>query len=227
MVHSPQQMTVKLTGFKARSCCVVLLILGLLVTPVRAAQLLQDEGQITAPQSEVTTLPDLNALESDGSLPLPLPNVRIVSDLDTLPPAVRAFYDRLMTAALTGEVENLRGLFGARVTWPQLGFDDYDDPITFLKDSSNDGEARETLAILIEIMESDFAIVDEGTDRARYVWPYFAEVNLEKLSSTELVQMYKLVAYQDLEEMLMFGSYFFFRLGIDKDGNWQYFLAGD
>lgn len=208
---------------------------GLLFAPIfclipastSAVRLLADEGQEESAGAEAATTLDLEGIEEDGSLSRAFPKVRISDNLEELPPAVAKFYDALMKAARTGEVENLRPLFGPRASWPQLGFDDFDDPITFLMDSSNDGYARETLAILLEIMQSDYAVLYEGTPQELYVWPYFAEVDLEKLTSPELVQMYKLVAYQDLEEMLMFGAYFFFRLGIDKDGNWQYFLAGD
>jgi hypothetical protein len=69
--------------------------------------------------------------------------------------------------------------------------------------------------------------VQPGTSDELYVWPYFAQVPLEALTPSQLVELFTLVTAADYEDMRSYGSYTFFRVGIAPDGRWLFFLAGD
>lgn len=155
-------------------------------------------------------------------------NLEIHRDLSELPAAVGATRDELMKAARSGDAEMLRAILKRQTNVPVVSFGDVSDPIDFLRESSNDGEGRELLAIMIELMEAPYSIIPaENGEPDIYVWPSYATNNLENLSPEQLIDVYKIVSHQDLEEMQLFGGWYFFRVGIDANGEWRYFVAGD
>lgn len=152
----------------------------------------------------------------------------VYSNLDTLPFPARKMHELILKASRSGDIEKLRPFigYGDDVTMLSLGgFDD--DPIDFLKSISGDPSGHEILAIITEILESDFVLIDEGTDREVYVWPYFYAYPLEKLTAKQRVQLFRLMTYGDYQEMESFGAYIFYRLGITPQGRWRFFVAGD
>jgi len=155
-------------------------------------------------------------------------NLEIRRDLSVLPAAVASTRDELISAAKSGDAEMLRAIIKRQTNPPVVSFGDVADPIEFLRESSNDGEGRELLAIMIELMEAPFSIMPaQNGEPEIYVWPAYATNNLENLSPAELIDVYKIVSHQDLEEMQLFGGWYFFRVGIDSNGEWRYFVAGD
>lgn len=152
----------------------------------------------------------------------------VYSNLDKLPFPARKMHELILNAARSGDIEKLRPFigYGDDVTMLSLGgFDD--DPIEFLKSISGDTDGHELLAIITEILESDFVLIDEGTEREVYVWPYFYAYPLEKLTPKQRVQLFRLMTYGDYQEMESFGAYIFYRLGITPQGRWRFFVAGD
>jgi hypothetical protein len=148
------------------------------------------------------------------------------SDAD-LPPAVRDMRARLIAAARSGEIEQLRALMEAQAQPPSVSLGDPGDPIEYLKALSSDAEGREILAILLEVLEAGFVRAQPGTADEIYVWPYFAQYSLEALTPSQLVELFTLLTAADYEEMRSYGAYTFFRVGIAPDGRWLFFLAGD
>lgn len=151
----------------------------------------------------------------------------VFRDLSRLPAAVAATRAKLMEAATTGDLEALRPIVEAQSEPPVVTFGGAEDPIEFLRASSTDGAGRELLGILIELLEAPFAVVAEADGQEMFVWPYLAVVRLDNLTPPELVELYKLVSHHDYEDMLGFGGWYFFRVGIRGDGTWAYFVAGD
>jgi hypothetical protein len=159
------------------------------------------------------------------SFDAPLPTIlRLETDL---PEPVREKRQKLIDAAKSGDIENLRALMQAEETPPSVALGDPGDPIEYLKALSADADAREILAILFEVLESGFVHVGEGTEDELYVWPYFAQYPLEALTSEQLVELFTLLTAADYEDMKSYGVYTFFRVGIAPDGRWLFFLAGD
>ena len=152
----------------------------------------------------------------------------IMRDLSKLPFPVRRMRELILEVAVSGEIENLRQLigYGDDVTMLSLGGIE-EDPLGFLKSLSGDKEGHEILAILVEVLESGYVVMDKGTEQELYVWPYFFAWPLDKLTPVQKVELYQLVTYGDYEEMESFGAYIFYRLGITPKGRWRFFVAGD
>jgi hypothetical protein len=161
-------------------------------------------------------------VEDDGPLP------EIIYNLDRLPEPVRRMHGLLLEAAKSGNMEQLRPLIGIGEDATQLTFGGLDgDPIAFLKGLSGDPEGQEILAIMEEVLSAGFVHLDAGTPNELYVWPYFFAIPLDKLDPRQRVELFKIVTAGDYEDMKQFGTYIFYRLGIDLEGNWAFFVAGD
>ncbi|MEX0627752.1 MAG: hypothetical protein WD230_03875 [Cucumibacter sp.] len=184
------------------------------------------ETPVAEPGAAAPAVPSVN-----GEFTLPegelAGNAVVYRDLSRLPAPVAAKRESLMAAAATGDVEALRPILAAQENPPTVSFGGTEDPIEYLRFSSTDGEGRELLGIMLELLEAPFAVLDEGTEDEIFVWPYLAAVPLEDLSPPELVELYKLVSHHDYEDMLNFGGWYFFRVGILANGEWAFFVAGD
>lgn len=156
------------------------------------------------------------------------PPAEMIMDSKQLPAAVQRMRVALVEAAASGDIERLRPLLtqGENGTQVAVG-DSPEDPITALKSVSGDPDGREILAIILDILSTGAALVDKGTPEAQYVWPYFAEKALDKLSPPEQVELYRIVTASDVSDMKEFGGYNFYRIGITPDGKWKFFVAGD
>ena len=162
--------------------------------------------------------------EVDENGPLP----EIIYNLDRLPEPVRRMHDRIVEATKSGDIEKLRPLIGFGEDATQLSFGGVEgDPIAFLKSLSGDPEGQEILAIMEEVLNAGFVHLEAGTPNELYVWPYFFGVPLDKLDPRQRVELFKIVTAGDYEDMKTFGTYIFYRVGIDPEGRWSFFVAGD
>ncbi|MBK5951471.1 hypothetical protein CH339_22235 [Rhodobium orientis] len=144
-----------------------------------------------------------------------------------LPEPVQRMREALIEAAKSGNVEELRTVFEMNELMPTLSFGDITDPIEHLKKASGDGEGREVMAILLEVLEAGWVHVDAGKPSEMYVWPYFAQYPLADLTPPQLVELFRIVTSYDYQEMQTYGTYIFYRVGIGPDGTLHYFVAGD
>lgn len=189
----------------------------------------QTGGKQTLPMPDsLIKKPADNATATDSTPDQPEVPVEFVNDLDKLPEPVKKMRIALVEAAASGDIEKLRPLLstGADETQVSVG-DAPEDPIAALKSLSGDPNGREVLAILLDIISTGAAHTDKGTAQEAYVWPYFAEKNLDTLSPPEMVELYRIVTAGDVTDMKEFGGYNFYRLGISPDGKWKFFVAGD
>lgn len=177
------------------------------------------KGIATLAKAEATDA----ARETDnGKIP------EVLQDVGLLPKPVARLREQIIEAAYSGDIERLRPILEANGDPPVVSFGDASvDPIAFWKAASGDGEGREILAIMIEVLEADFVRIEKGTPEELYVWPYFAQYPLGQLTPAQEVELYKLVTAQDKQDMDQFGAYNFYRAGISPDGRWRYFVAGD
>lgn len=187
-------------------------------------------GEIDIPDPNGIVQPDENSEQSDlienTNTPEASPN--ILTNLGELPFPARKMHELILNAARTGDMEKLRPFIGQGDDMTMLSLGGFnDDPIDFLKSISGDPQGHELLAIITEILEADFVLLDEGTDREVYVWPYFYAYSLEKLSPQQRVKLFRLLTYGDYQEMESFGAYIFYRLGITPQGRWRFFVSGD
>src|SRR5262249_18200601 len=98
-----------------------------------------------------------------------------------------------------------------------------DDPIAFWKKASADGTGRDVLAAMLNVMTSGFARVGEGKNEI-YVWPYFAETDLGKLTPAQEVELYRILSPEAALQMRKPGKYTYSRLGTPPAGVGHYFI---
>ena len=149
----------------------------------------------------------------------------IVTDLSRLPAAVARTRDRILATARTGDLQQLATLMNQ--SKPIFSFTDDKDPVAFWKANYPDSDGIEALSILITILESGFVRVDEGTAQEMYVWPYFVRMPLKTLTAPQKVELFRIITGADYKDMIAFGAYAFYRIGIGPDGTWHFFVAGD
>ena len=85
---------------------------------------------------------------------------------------------------------------------------------------------EDILAAIAEILEAGYVALPLGRDIENnriYVWPYFAEVPLGKLTPAQEVELLRLVPPAAVREMISGGRYTHWRLAIGADGTWHSF----
>ena len=155
------------------------------------------------------------------------PTVDVLTNIQSLPPQVREMHDAILEASRSGDIEMLVPVLEMNELAPTVSFGDAEDPVKYWKQTSGDGEGRQILAVLVEILEMPYAHVNAGKDDEMYVWPYLAELPLDKLAPPQLVDLFRLVTPEEAKAMKDYGGYIHYRLGIGPDGTWHYFVAGD
>ncbi len=96
-----------------------------------------------------------------------------------LPGPVAEMREAILAAAHAGRIEELRVPLDWNELKPDVSETTVDDPIAYWKKLSGDGEGREILAVLANILEMPPAQLPLGKDLENnivYVWPYLAEV---------------------------------------------------
>lgn len=152
----------------------------------------------------------------------------VIRDIATVPEAVRRTRQLIVEAAASGDIQQLRPMIGtgAKATEISVG-DSSSDPIDTLKELAGDPDGIEILSSILNIMGSGFVHVSVGTPDEAYVWPYFAAKPLNTLTPPEKVELMRIVTAGDYQDMLDFGTYSFFRIGIAPDGTWKFFRSGE
>ena len=163
------------------------------------------------------------SVEADDSKP-----VDVIYDINKAPEPVRRLRELIVEAAASGDIERLRALMnpGPNQTQVTVG-ETADDPIQALKALSGDPDGIEILAILLDVISTGFVHTGQGTPDEMYVWPYFTEKSLAALTPPEKVELMRIVTAGDFSDMVEFGGYNFYRIGISPDGQWKFFVAGD
>jgi hypothetical protein len=205
----------------------VLFVLTLAASAVMLAPSGARSEPLTSPPLLVQQMPAADDKRTGHVIPLapsaPVPE--ILTDLSRLPPPVARTRERILAAARSGELQQLADLMNE--TTPIFSFTDDKDPVAFWKAVYPDSDGVEALSILITILETGFVQVDAGTPHEMYIWPYFVRMSLPALTPAQKVELFRIVTGADYKDMLAFGVYAFYRLGIGPDGTWQFFVAGD
>jgi hypothetical protein len=147
---------------------------------------------------------------------------------DGLPPPVEDMREAILSAVRSGRIEDLRHAWELNELKPDLGVA-ASDPIAHWKQISGDGEGREILAALAQILDAGYLVLPVGADienNRLYVWPYFAEVPLDRLTPAQEVELLRLVSPAALKDMRSAGRYTHWRIVIGADGTWHTFRKG-
>lgn len=167
------------------------------------------------------------ALAQDDANYDPYADLVISDDLSALPEPVRAKREELIEATRTGDIESLGAIMAAQESPPNVSFGRPDDAIAYLKEQSSDGEGVQMLALLRNLLEMPYAVLGASSDNPNYVWPYLAVSDLTSLTPEQMVDAYRLITPEQFADMGEFGGWFWWRVYIGEDGEWQAFVAGD
>lgn len=149
---------------------------------------------------------------------------------EKLPPAVIDMREAILTAVRSGRIDDLRPAIQMNELKPDFGAAAKEDPIGHFRRASGDGEGREILAILAELLDSGYTTLPTGRDPENnrlLVWPYFAEIPLDKLTPGQQVELMRLVSPAAAKAMIDAKRYTWWRLAIAADGTWHTFVKVD
>lgn len=143
-----------------------------------------------------------------------------------LPKHVADLRDDILAAARSGNIDDLKAVFEMSGRPPDVGAGGASDPIAALKKQSADGNGREALANLIELLNMPPAAQPFGKDienNLLYIWPYLVDRPLDKLTPAEEVDLYRLVTPAKAAEMHEKKRWLWWCVVIGADGNWLMF----
>lgn len=147
-----------------------------------------------------------------------------------LPQHVAEMRDGILAAVHAGDVAELKDAIEWNEIPPDFGADAAADPVAYWKRISADGEGREVLAILANLLALPPARLAIGKDPENtlvYVWPYLAELPLDALTPAEQVDLLRLVPPKAARRMREAKTWTWWRIAIGADGTWHTFRKYD
>ncbi|MDX2266376.1 MAG: hypothetical protein NW215_15555 [Hyphomicrobiales bacterium] len=146
----------------------------------------------------------------------------VIRDPSRLPEPVARMRQAILSAAMSGDVEAMRVAIDMNELPPSFGAK-VADPVAHWRKLSADGEGREILAALVEILRTGFVKKPDGKAGEMFVWPYFAETPLKDLTPGQRVELMTIVPAADAKRMIEAGQYTHWRLGVSSTGVWHVF----
>lgn len=146
-----------------------------------------------------------------------------------LPPHVAELREAILSAAESGKLDELRTPYDWNELKPDLGEEKGKDALAHLKALSADGEGRDVLAAIVNMLSLAPATAALGKNienNTVYIWPYLAERDLQKLSPSEEVDLYRLMAHAEAKAMREAKKWTWWRLTISADGTWLALVKG-
>jgi hypothetical protein len=187
-------------------------------------------SEASKPEAAPVPKPEGEIPKSQGENPVPpapeqpAPGTpEVIYDFNRLPDEIRDTLQSIVVAAQSGDIDNMLPVLQENELPPMLSSTAVSDPIAFWKKNSADGQGRDILAAMINVFSAGFIRKGVGKD-VMYVWPYFAEMDLTKLTPAQEVDFYRVVPPPLGAEMKKSGKYSYYRAGIGADGVWHYFL---
>jgi len=133
--------------------------------------------------------------------------------------------EAILKAAVSGDIGQLRVPIEMNEIPPVFTASRISDPVAYLKSVSADGNGREMLAILYNLLTTGYAIVNQGTKEEMIVWPYHAAIPLNGLTPSQEVEIYRFLPPARLKEMIARGKYSYYSVRIGRDGVWHSFAS--
>jgi hypothetical protein len=160
----------------------------------------------------------------------------ISRDLESLPQNVRRMRALILEAARSGDSTTLRKpiewnevppSFGKGAPKGAKGPSMADELLRFFRERSGDGQGRETMGQLVNVLAVGHARINAGQPQEMFVWPYFAVLDPRLLTPEQEVDVYRVMGAAQLAEWREKGRFPYWRIGIGPDGTWHYFLGGE
>lgn len=143
-----------------------------------------------------------------------------------LPEPAADIREAMLAAVHSGNIEDLQIPLEWNELKPMISSERVDDPISHWKKMSADGEGREILAILGNILDAGHTTLPVGKDIENnlvYVWPAIAEADLSALTPAQEVELYRLVPAAEAKAMREKKTWSWYRVVIGADGTWHSF----
>lgn len=152
------------------------------------------------------------------------------TDISILPQRVAALRTRMIEAADTGDIENLRPAIEWNETVPIFGHGadqpkSFADAIDALKRLSFDGKGSEILTILKAVLMQPYVIITRG-QIVTYLWPAFAHDSRWPDEPDARMGLLRCVRFVDLVNWRDEAPLPVQRVGIGADGTWHFFWGG-
>jgi hypothetical protein len=137
-----------------------------------------------------------------------------------LPGRVVETREAILAAARTRDFEGLRALI------PEEGFTfsfgGETDPIAYWRRLESEGHEPVIGDILPMVLDTE-----PGFDRGVFVWPAQAAEDPAEWDEQDIEALTAIHAEEDVRSFQQAGLYLGWRVGIDRDGTWVFFVAGD
>ena len=138
----------------------------------------------------------------------------------TLPPKVAATRARLLAAAEAHDWAALRRVIGGRPLRYTFGEDVPGGPVSYWRRLERQGgRPIEALAAILKLPYT----VSHGL----YVWPFAYTTPPAELTPYEVLLLSSFATATDIAAWKQLGGYVGFRAGIDPNGRWLFYVAGD
>jgi hypothetical protein len=157
-------------------------------------------------------------------------------DLDALPAEVRRMRGHILEAVRSGDSEALRKPIEWNEVPPSFGKGGQprgrgpamaSELIRLFRERSGDGEGKETMGQITNLLAVGYARVHAGTRQEMFIWPYFAALDPRLLTREQEVDAYRVLHAAEMREWREKGRYPGWRLGIGPDGTWHFFTGAD
>jgi hypothetical protein len=149
---------------------------------------------------------------------------------EVLPGPVAEMRDAILAAVRTGIIDDLKPALQWNEMPPVIAVGKVDDPIAYWKSVSGDGQGREILAILENLLAAGHTVLPVGRDVENsrlFVWPRFAEMDLSKLKPEDEVQLYRIATPAEVKAMIAKKRWIGYRIAIGAEGTWHSFQKTD
>jgi hypothetical protein len=200
----------------------IMIALGALVAGALALVYAEGDKETVRRSAAASPQQDV-AITGATEVPSQSAGPQVLYDFNALPDPVKRMLTQIAGAAESGNIEAMRPVFESNELKPMVSASFVDDPIAFWKKASADGTGRDVLAAMLNVLSSGYVRMGQGKDEI-FVWPYFAETDLAKLTPAQEVELYRIVPPEIALAMKKSGKYSYYRLGVSPSGVWHYFL---
>jgi hypothetical protein len=138
--------------------------------------------------------------------------------VEPVPARVADTQQAIHDAAVARDWESLRTLIPERGFTFSFGL--ARDPIAYWQSLEQEGEP--ILSILATLLEGE-----HGRFRGTFIWPAPAAEDPEDWDESDLEVLREIHTERDIRQFQQADLYFGWRVGIERDGTWVYFVAGD
>ena len=137
-----------------------------------------------------------------------------------LPPKVEAKRQAIYQASISRDYDRLAEEAGDDLNYSFGGA--YEGGFVGYLKLAEENERLSAFDIIPTILRLPYAEKD-----GLYTWPSVFTIEPSKWTPEDIAMMKTFLTDEQIEDFREFGGYIYYRLGIDSEGNWKFYLAGD